>query len=611
MFLESSPKPIDSSLQSAVEKLEKTSPGLSVIAARQFRYSLVQTGIELLVTSPRKFNVLEEFILRASLEITPKPTEVELAQVLGLDPIFVRSTTGNLQELNTLNVLPDGSIQLTPEGRTFYEKGSVPQPPENHPLYAIADPLLEATTFEFNPLRESALNLPNLGDFLPLNSRIQPVESLTLTEVQQLLNSQELGFHSPESGKEVTAFQIAEPPETRWQSVALFAIFDTLNQRLTLQLRRGQKLLESATLWLEILQAEGKISLIELLEISSNHGNESFHQENPEVIARLEQVRQAAISGSATLLPESQIQKQFLELLQTATHQVLISSPKLPQQGIDRRLLQGLETLVKRGVWIIIGQGTVSEELAETPAISPEWLMKLAEIKTAEGLSAIQIVELEPSHAQEVVIDRQIYLCSAQNWLTYGGDRLPQGESCYQVTQPEIVTNAYQSLSLQFKQRAETLWQQAITTQDESLALTSLSIWGALGMEETALQQILEQGRDLLPIWLKIACQGLRSQQISPDSPCFPQALSQLSELTSDSPQLDRLCEAWRQVIAMIADRDGAIALDLLSEPVWQDFIRLGIASEAVESPDAFISAATLPPKQNPPRKKPKSHKSG
>ncbi|MBO0348887.1 hypothetical protein J0895_07190 [Phormidium pseudopriestleyi FRX01] len=618
MFLESSPKPIDSSLQIGVNKLEKTSPGLSVIAARQFRYGLIQTGIELNVTAPRKFNVLEEFILRASIEITPAPTEFELAQVLGLDPIFVRSTTANLQALNTLNVLPGGSIQLTPEGRTFYEKGSVPQPPELHPLYAIADPLLEAIAFDPNPLRESVLNIPNLGDFLPLNSRLQPVDSLTLTEVQQLLNSQGLGFHCPESGQEVTAFQIAEPPETRWQAVALFAIFDTLNQRLTLQFRRGQQLLESATLWLEMLQSEGKISLTELFEISSTNGEKSFPRENSAVAARLEQVRQAAISGSAILIPESQIQTQVLELLKTATHQVLIYSPKFPEQGIDYRLLQGLETLVKRGVWILMGQGTVPEEAAETQPIFPEWLMKLAEIKTAEGLSAIQIVELEQSHAQEVVIDRQIYVCSAHNWLTSGGDRLPQGESFYQVTLPEIVSEADDFLSTQFQQRAETFWQQAITTQDESLATLSLSIWGALGMAETALQQIQDRGwLELLSIWLKIACQGLRSQQMSPDSPSFPQALSQLSEFTPDSPELDSLCETWRQVMAVIADQDGAIALNLLCEPVWKDFLRLGIASEAVESPDAFIAgelaklAATLPPKQNPPRKKPKSHKSG
>ncbi|AFY79857.1 hypothetical protein [Oscillatoria acuminata] len=617
MFLESSPKPIDSSLQPSVAKLEKTSPGLSVIAAKQFRYALVQTGIELMVTAPRKFNVLEEFILRASLEITPKPTEVELAQVLGLDPIFVRSTTANLQALNTLNVLPDGSLQLTPEGRTFYEKGSVPQPPESHSLYAIADPLLEATTFELNPLRESALNLPNLGDFLPLNCRIKPVDSLTLTEVQQRLIHQGLGFHSPESGKEVTAFKIAEPPETRWQSVALFAIFDTLNQRLTLQLRRGQQLLESATLWLEMLQSEGKISLTELFEIPCK---ESFPQENYAVEARLEQVRTAATTkgdnagentpetGSVILIPESQIQTQFLETLKTANHQVLIYLPQFPEQGIDYRLLQGLETLVKRGVWILMGQGTVSEELSENPPILPEWLTKLAAVKTAEGLSAIQILELEQFHAKEVVIDRQIYVCSAPNWLTYGGDCLPQGESLYQVTVPEIISAAYQFLSTQFQQRAESLWQEAITTQDESLATISLSIWGGLGMTEIALQQIQDQGwLELLPIWLKIACQGLRSQQLSSDSPSLNQALSQLSELTPDFPELDSLCEAWRQVMGVIASGDRTLALKLLSEAVWQDFTRLGIAPETIESPDTFISSELAQLSQNQPRVKSKN----
>jgi hypothetical protein len=427
--------------------------------------------------------------------------------------------------------------------------------------------------------------------------------------------------------------------------VALFAMFDTLNQRLTLQLRRGQQLLESATLWLETLQSEGKISLTELFAIRSTNGEESFPQENPEVEARLEQVRTAATTnednagenpqetGSVILIPESQIQTQFLETLKTANYQVLIYLPQFPEQGIDDRLLQGLENLVKRGVWILMGQGTVSEDLSDCRGDSriastddieimgkfyPEWLRKLAAIKTAEGLAAIQVVELEPSHVKEVVIDRQIYICSVHNWLTYGGDCLPQGETVYQVTQPEIVSDAYQSLSTQFQHRAESLWQQAITHQDESLATTSLSIWSALGMTEIALQQIQDrEWLELLPIWLKIACQGLRSQQMSPDDPSLNQALSQLSELTPDSPQLDSLCEAWRQVMAVIADRDSAIALNLLSEPVWHNFIRLGIASEAVESPDAFIAgelaklAATFLQTQNSPRKKSKPHKSG
>ncbi|MGL5192119.1 MAG: hypothetical protein ACRC8Y_00755, partial [Chroococcales cyanobacterium] len=160
----------------------------------------------------------------------------------------------------------------------------------------------------------------------------------------------------------------------------------------------------------------------------------------------------------------------------------------------------------------------------------------------------------------------------------------------------------------QFQQRGESIWQQAITSQDESLATLSLSIWGGLGMAETALEQIQDRGwLELLPIWLKIACQGLRSQQISPDSPSFPKALSQLSEITPDFPQLDSLCDPWRQVMAVIASGDRTLALNLLSEPVWQDFTRLGIASEAVESPDAFITRELAELSQNQPRVKSKN----
>ncbi len=621
MFLASSDKPIDSTLQTAVEKLEQTSPGISVLAARQFRYRLEQTSVELMVTAPRKFNILEEFILRASLEITPAPTEDELAQVLGLDPIFVRSTTANLQALNTLKVASGGEIQLTLQGRNFYQKGSVPQPPELQPVYAIADPLIGAVAFEPNPLGESSLNLPDLGDFLPLSSRIQAVESLTLTEIQQLLCDRGLGFHLPESGKEVTAFQVVEPPQSVWQSAAIFAIFDAIDERCTLQVRRGQQLLESATLWLEMLQTEDKISLTELFQISEKV---ILHPKNQEVESRLKKVRQAAVqtlksreektakntseSGSSVLIRDSQIQKQFLETLQNADRHVLIYSPEITPEVIDDCFLQLLKTLAKRGVWILLGYGITGEEV----------LSKLAEVKTPEGISAVQVLELANSHAKEIVIDRQIYLCSSHHALSDPSDRLLRGETLYQVTIPEQVTEAYNYLSSQFNERAESLWQEALTHRDASLATTSLAVWGALRMEETSLPKILEQWLDLLPVWLNVACQELRSQQLSPDSAGLSQALLLLQDITVDFPALDSLCEGWRQAIALIATCDRTTALNLLSEPVWKDFTRLGIASETIDSPDAFISTELAKLPQNLPKsngkttrpKKPKRQKS-
>jgi methyltransferase-like protein len=69
MFLTSSAKPIDDNLKNMADEIEAQSPGLSVLAARQFRYSLRQTHVEVTIKEPRQFNVLEEFIIRAGVEL--------------------------------------------------------------------------------------------------------------------------------------------------------------------------------------------------------------------------------------------------------------------------------------------------------------------------------------------------------------------------------------------------------------------------------------------------------------------------------------------------------------------------------------------------------------
>lgn len=207
MFLASSAKPIDPQMQKWVDEIEAPRPGLSVLAARQFRYSLHQTPVEVTISEPRKLNVLEEFVLRAGIELVPPPTEDELAAVLGLDPVFVRSTTAALQMLQTLTRA--SRITVTPQGRQFYEQGTVPQPPYHVQIYAIADPLVGNLAFGSSPLNEALVNLPDLADFVTIENRIPVISSLQLDELQQLVQVSSLGLHVPESGKIVTSYRVA------------------------------------------------------------------------------------------------------------------------------------------------------------------------------------------------------------------------------------------------------------------------------------------------------------------------------------------------------------------------------------------------------------------
>ncbi|MEG3876869.1 hypothetical protein QT972_05740, partial [Microcoleus sp. herbarium7] len=125
MLLASSTKEIDANLSSLAAQIEQQNPGLSVLAARQFRFAIRQTPLEVAVSEPREFNVLEEFILRAGVEFEPAPTLQELADLLGLDEIFVKTAAANLVSLEILDVSENGKIGIAPQGRDFFDKGAV------------------------------------------------------------------------------------------------------------------------------------------------------------------------------------------------------------------------------------------------------------------------------------------------------------------------------------------------------------------------------------------------------------------------------------------------------------------------------------------------------
>ncbi|MEK0182496.1 MAG: hypothetical protein EAZ78_27035 [Oscillatoriales cyanobacterium] len=615
MFLVSSPKPIDPQLQEFVQQIEKQSPaGISVLAGRQFRYCLEQISVEVTISEPRKFNILEEFILRAGMEMELTTTENELAQALGLDPIFVQNTANTLRSLETLAWTPDARIILTPQGKQFYLEGSVPQPPQTKQIYAISDPLQGNLFFLSSALEEVQIELPIFEDFITIENRCQEISELGLEELQRIIQASGLGLHVPEDGKIITAANFTKETQAIWQSVAIFVIFDALEDAVKLQVRRGKQILHYASDLLDILQTEGKVSLQNLLYLSDEtiaaEREELLDRRNQEVEARIKKIEQQAIEtvkelretgeqvaskGSqekdqVILLRDSQIRQSFLETLRGGNHQVLIYSPWVSKEVVDNEFIQLLQNLANRGVWILIGHGISRRQQDETRPIPPQVEQKLREIKTREGLSAVQIFWLGNSHAKEVVVDRKIHLCGSHNWLSYRGDKLPRGETVYKVTATDKVEEAYEFLAVRFKDYARELWESAVQNRDANLAETSLCTWGALGMEEMALNELqLANWLELFPVWLKVVCQGLRSKKISPDSAYLATAVSMVSQFSVDDSNIELLRSNLRQLIGAIAALDRRQALKLLNEQIWLEFRRLGIAESALVKPDDFL----------------------
>ena len=622
MFLASSRKPIDANLKEMADKIEQQSPGLSVLAARQFRYSVSQVTVEVTISEPRKFNVIEEFILRAGIELEPPPTVDELATVLGLDPVFVQNTTRTLRSLQTLAWTTNGSIALTPQGRQFYEQGSVPQPPQTKEIYAITDPLNSNLFFLPSPLEATNIDLPELENFIAIENRSPDIDSLLLEEFQQIIQASSLGLHDPKEGKIITEASIIDVPTNIWQAISILVIFDVLEDKINLQVRRGKQVLEYPSTYLDILQEAGIISLQDFFSISEETIASERHllmeARNAEVEARIEKINHIAMENvleirtnpkpnkptstneiaSAILIRDSQIRKAFIDTLKLARQEILIFSPWVSEEVIDDEFIKLLENIAKQEVAVLIGYGIARKQEEEERQITPTLQQKLAEIKTPDGLPAVQIFWLGNSHAKEVVVDRKIHLCGSHNFLSYRGDRLPRGETVYKVTIPEQVQEAYEFLATRFNKQAQKLWKNALKMRDEQSAEAAICVWGALSMEQEALKQ-LQQNKwlELLPIWLKLVFHGLKSKKISPDAEYFSTALSLLKEFSIEDANIELLRESWQKVISAIATKNTHTASQLLTDEIWTNFTRLGISQPPHDSPSKFIAKYAI--KQN------------
>lgn len=263
MFLASSTKLIDSNLSSLAAQIEEQNPGLSVLAARQFRFAIRQTPLEVATCEPREFNVLEEFILRAGVEFEPAPTLKELADLLGLDEIFVKTAAATLVSLESLEVAENGQIAIAPQGRDFFEKGAVSRS-QIQSIYAISDPLNQTLTFKFDALAAESVNLPDLADLVSLEHKFTDLADLSIAEIQPLIQASGLGIHVPENGKIVSECAVIGDDLDIWQTVSIFVLLDAIENKTTIQVRQGKQILETASNRLNELESRQKLSLNDL-----------------------------------------------------------------------------------------------------------------------------------------------------------------------------------------------------------------------------------------------------------------------------------------------------------------------------------------------------------
>jgi len=522
-------RPIAPALLQQAQKIEERFPGLHVLAAREFRYPVQQQKVNLRAERYRKLNLLEKFVLRAYAEITPAPSIEELAGALGLDPVFIRNTFNDLVSLQNISQ----SLQVTEEGRKSLSSETVSEGSEYDTWYLIQDPVQGSANFSRYPLAEIDEN-----EFEDLSPYVQKdLVRFPAFEFQPAaLQLQDLGldFHNPDEGRFVTEMESEGEPELRWKRVAIFVLYDTLSdsadKSITIQARSEGQSLPIITEWLESQIQHQRLSLKTLCGLDDEvfAQEEKFQtDENAEerlVEERLEAIRLQAVhqlrlkvegqtlekeAGTALQLRDVEIRPAFLKALQRACEQIIIYSPWINEQVVDNEFLALLESLVQKGVCILIGHGIGRDENKEERPIPPHLQQRLRAIQTAEGTPGVIVEWLGNSHTKEIIIDRNIHFSGSHNWLSYRGDRFPRGETVYQVTIAPEVEKAYNHFARRFIERAQVLWSRA-TEEECRIALCILCY---LGHEQEAMEWLQRDSRyHFIPFWLTLTQQAIAAR---------------------------------------------------------------------------------------------------
>src|SRR5579859_5033320 len=125
---------VDEQLNGAADAVETADPTLRVVAGRVFRLPYARMRARVALQNPRRFNILEEFVLRAAAELSPAPNAAELATLFGLDSLFVDAALAQLESLKAVTRGKGGVVSLTAQGKQFAKAGQAMQLAEHKVL---------------------------------------------------------------------------------------------------------------------------------------------------------------------------------------------------------------------------------------------------------------------------------------------------------------------------------------------------------------------------------------------------------------------------------------------------------------------------------------------
>jgi hypothetical protein len=602
---------LDERLADAVARVEAGQPGLRVIAARLYRLPCARVKARLALQSPRRFNILEEFILRAANDLQPPPTPGELSSLLGLDPLFVDSTLAHLESLKTVARGAGSTLTLTPTGRKFYTQGQVPQAALHKTvslqyrggldtLTSWAEPTGGASGLPLLPGiteqdRENlaqqalaALTAPRLrtADGGRLLSRLAEAEAEpALTGVDQAaVEDVDFGTSGVLVVQDLLAGDKADNVALRAIDPATQADDTGLQAALDAWLKAGR--VKASDFLPAALDDEASDLAAEAAD------GEPLETDYAAIFREQLRSQRGQPAGKAprevALLRAGDQTAQAERLRKSAQQRLLLLVPRLNEQTAGELVRRELRALAERGVLSIIGWGTADERDQERVSPPASVVEALHGLYTAEGLPAAPVWWVGQLYGQDVLIDGHTLISTVANTLFMNGQRVAAGTATYVVTGSGLVQSALEELEPPFARAARVAWHSAAAAGLAGRAALERCCvtWVAVGRPGEALSHILKLASSepdlILVAWelFTVTCLALArlpaaALEASDILPSLRRALPEFLDWADSAPAIANpppFIAKFHDLLLRYATDDGADMGALLAEAqtLWQ-----------------------------------------
>jgi hypothetical protein len=474
---------VDPRLAPAIEALEAAAPARRVISARLYRLPVARLRARVAIQHPRRFNILEEFVLRAAAELEPPPTAEELAALLGLDALFIERTLEQLEALKAITRVKGAAVSLTAQGRQFAAQGHLLQPADHKPFrfeYRAGVDDLAVAGSEALPAADPDLPLlPGLPGEARERLAAQAQAAVKLKPVIAALNATGLDLHQPAEGRLVTGVDQVAVDDLGFQPVGVLVAHDAATGMVTPHLVK----LDGSASPLEA----GRLDLQALLP-----GGTTLPQADGPYAERLRAALQAGAEGEPPeieVLRASTHAERVRQLRAAIGHTVLLLYPSLPDPDAAARLRADLDGLAARGVLVVVGWGVAEEPEQEPRGVAPEALEALHSLRDPDGLPLVAAWHLGGLYGQDALLDETILVTSPQS---RGAEDTTA--PTYIITAGDLVAAAVDDLEPAFARAARLAWADAArapAAQRATLVRCCLT-WVAVRRPGEALSHVLK-----------------------------------------------------------------------------------------------------------------------